>query len=105
MSSVPWIIQICGHSDEEFVRPKRHGSHSGAQATRTRAESPAAERGRWHRKFLCRSAEPTSAGRSCTGPMGEARSEIAPGVRRAGTPQIMADSAYEYLANFWQNGF
>jgi hypothetical protein len=37
--------------------------------------------------------------------MREARSEIAPGVRRAGTPQIMADSAYEDLANFWQNGF
>jgi len=35
----------------------------------------------------------------------EAQSEIAPGVRRGGTPQIMADSAYEDLATFWQNGF
>jgi hypothetical protein len=37
--------------------------------------------------------------------MREAQSEMAPGVRRAGTPQIMADSAYEDLAKFWQNGF
>jgi hypothetical protein len=35
----------------------------------------------------------------------EVQCEIAPGVRRLGTPQIMADSAYEDSANFWQNGF